>query len=278
MRSGPLTIAVGIDYSDESAAAARWAATMAEHHGWPMILVHGFAPPLFVGSLPGYRLDVAHDVARRRVESLADDLRLTFPDLHLSTLLSSDPAVPLLVKVSTEVDALILGHHRPGWAERLTSTSISCTLSGLSHCPVVTVPFGHVTPHGPIALAIDVDAPSQRAFEVAFDRAELTHRAVAVVCAIPDDLSLADVESTYARADALLTPWRRRYPDCPTTLQLIPGEPHRTLADAVPDASLQVVTRPRLRHSRTRWISSVARAMQRRANSPIAVVEYEQAP
>ena len=274
MRSGPLTIAVGIDHSDESFAAARWAAAATENRHGSMILIHSYAPPMFVQSMPGYRLDIAHDDAAQHVAALADELRLAHPDTAISTVVSPDPVVPLLTSASHDVDVLVLGHHRRGWTERLMGGSISCALSGMSQCPVVTVPFGSAPAHGPVSRAVDVDSPSDRAFEVAFDRASLTDRPIAVVCAIPDDLPPHDITTTFTRAENLLRPWRHDYPDVHVTVRLVPGPPHRALAEAVPTASLQIVTRPRVRMARTLWIRSVARAMQRRARCPIAVVEY----
>ncbi len=271
MSSAALTIAVGIDHSPESRAAARWAAAATGSDDRQLLLVHGYAPPLMVQSLPGYRPDVAHESAVSLVDEVATELTRDFGVQHISTVVSHEAPIPLLTHVSDTADVLILGHHQLRWSERFAGGSISSALSGLSHCPVVTVPFGRPHSDGPVGLALDIDAPSEQALEVAFDRAMLTPRPhVWVVCAIPDALDADEISRRYERARELVKPWEARYPTCRVTIQLVPGQPHRTLAEVVPHPSLQVVTRP----ASTRWINSVARAMQRRSDWPIAVIDH----
>lgn len=271
------TIAVGVDLSPESEAAARWAAASARI-GDRLVLIHGFAAAGALQPLSEFELDFDVTATRRaavdHLSAVASRLGAHHPGLRIDTVVEHDFAIPLLTRLSSQVDLMVVGHHRPGLIERLTTGSISSALSGRSHCTVVTVPYGNLATDGPVVAALDVDAPSDLALSTAFEYAGGTGNAVAVVCAIPDAAPPAQIESVYARADALLEPWRRRFPGCATTLQLVNGNPSRAVGEAVPQASLLVVTRPRAGSAFAAWAGSVARAAQHRTRCPIAIVDH----
>ncbi|GAC70089.1 universal stress protein [Gordonia soli] len=268
------TIAVGVDASIESEAAARWAAAVADRGGHRVVLVHGYAPPMMIATLAEYDVDSARAAAHDRVAAVADALHVDHPSLDITTIVEHLTAIPLLTNVSEHADVLVLGHHRAGWFERLTAGSISSALSARSRCPVVTVPYGNLVEHGPVVAAVDVEAPSEHAITAAFDRARDADGRITILCAIPDDLAADEIAEVYRRADALLDTWRELYPDCTVTLQLVNGNPHRALAEAVPQAALLVITRPRGGAGMTAWTTSVARAVHHSARCPIAIVDH----
>ncbi|MCZ0911103.1 universal stress protein [Gordonia amicalis] len=268
------TIAVGLDHSQESEAAARWGAAAAVRRGGRLLLVHGYAPAGAAQSLAEFDIENIRDAALARADAVANSLRADHPQLRVDTLVRPELPVPLLLQVSEHVDLLVLGHHRANWLERLTSGSVSAILTARSKCPVVTVPFGNVCFDGPVVVAVDVDAPSDEAIKTAFERARDIGQQVTIICAIPDDAAPEQISDAYARADALLDPWRRQYPDCPVTVQLVNGDPHRSLAEAVPQASLLVITRPRAGTAFPVWTTSVTRAAHHAARHPIAVVDH----
>ncbi|MCT1352935.1 universal stress protein [Gordonia sp. p3-SID1431] len=271
------TIAVGVDLSPESEAAAHWAAASARD-GDRLLLIHGFAAAVALQPLSEFELDfdvtATRQAAAAHLTALAGRLGTRRPGLRIETVVEHDFAIPLLTRLSGQVDLMVLGHHRPGLIERLTTGSISSALSARSRCPVVTVPYGNLATGGPVVAAIDADAPSDLALSTAFEYADATGNPVAIVCAIPDDAPPARIEALYARADALLDPWRRRFPDRDTTLQLVNGNPSRAVGEAVPQASLLVVTRPRAGSTFATWAGSVARAAQHHTRCPIAIVDH----
>lgn len=271
------TIAVGVDLSPESEAAARWAAASARV-GDRVLLIHGFAAATALQPLSEFELDFDVSATRQaavtHLAAMAARLGAHHPGLRIDPIVEHEFAIPLLTRVSGQVDLMVLGHHRPGLIERLTTGSISSALSARSRCPVVTVPYGNLAPGGPVVAAIDADAPSDLALSAAFEYADVTGSPVAVVCAIPDAAPPAQIESAYGRADALLEPWRRRFPDIDTTLQLVNGNPSRAVSEAVPQASLLVVTRPRAGSTFAAWAGSVARAAQHHTRCPIAIVDH----
>ncbi|MCR5977450.1 universal stress protein [Gordonia jinghuaiqii] len=266
------TIAVGVDLSDESEAAAQWAAASAPHEH--LLLVHGYAASMALAPLTEFDIDSTRDATVAHVAGIADLLRAEHPGLEVSTVVEHDFAIPLLTRLSQHVDMLVLGHHRPGLIERLTTGSISAALSARARCPVVTVPYGNLTARGPVVVAVDVDAPSDLALDAAFEFARTTGHPISVICAIPDAATPARIADIYARAEAVVEPWRRRFPECTATLQLVNGAPHRAVVRAVPQASLLVVTRPRGGTSFPVWGNSVTRAAHGASSCPIAVVDH----
>ncbi|MEO9329129.1 universal stress protein [Gordonia aurantiaca] len=268
------TIAVGLDHSPESEAAARWAAIAATRREARLLLVHGYAPTGTAQGLAEFDIENIRDAAIARADAVAGALRRENPLLRVDTLVRPDLPIPLLLKVSEKVTLLVLGHHRAGWLERLTAGSVSATLAARAKCTVVTVPYGNVCFDGPVVAAIDVDAPSEKALEAAFKVSREIDQPVTVVCAIPDDAAPEEISEKYARVDALLVPWRQRYPDRRGTVQLINGDPHRSLAEAVPNASLLVLSRPRSGVAFPAWTTSVTRAALHAARYPVAVVDH----
>lgn len=208
------------------------------------------------------------------VTDVASVLRRDAPNLKIRTLVAPTSAVPLLEEVSESVDVLVVGHHRARWMERLISGSVSSSLSARARCPVVTVPYGNLAEHGPVVVALDVEAPATQVIELAFDRAQDTDRSVVVIHVVPDGAPTAQLEQLYAKTAAAIAPWSVRYPDCTVRIQLINGSPRHDLIEAVPQASLLVLTRPRAGTTLTRWIRSVSRAAQHRATCPIAMVDH----
>ncbi|WP_232717360.1 universal stress protein [Gordonia metallireducens] len=268
------TVAVGLDHSPEAEAAARWGAAAALRRGGRLLLVSGYAPAGAAQSLAEFDIENIRDAALTRADAVAEALRAHHPDLHVDTLVKPELPVPLLLQVSEHVDLLVLGHHRASWLERLTAGSVSATLTARSKCPVVTVPFGNLSFDGPVVAAVDVDAPSGHAINTAFALAHEIGQSVTIICAIPDDAAPEHISDVYARADALLKPWRQQYPALPVNIQLVNGDPHRSLAEAVPQASLLVITRPRAGTIFPVWTTSVTRAAHHASRYPIAVIDH----
>lgn len=267
-------VAVGVDETPEALAAARWAAAVVARRGGRLLLVHGYLLPAIYPPTAGAEVTVLKAVQDEIVSEIADVLRREQPTITMSTLVERQPVVPLLKDVSTQVDLLVLGHHRAGWVERLISGSVSSALSARAHCPVVTVPYGNLAEHGPVVIALDVEAQSEQAMKLAFDRAKYTDQSVTVIHAVPDSAPAAELEQLYAQIADSIKPWRARYPACEVRIQLVNGSPHHTLVEAVPQASLLIVTRPRAGAMSGGWIRSVSRAAQRQATCPIAMVNH----
>ncbi|WP_279104576.1 universal stress protein [Gordonia paraffinivorans] len=268
------TIAVGLDHSPESEAAARWAAPAAIRRDARLLLVHGYAPTGTAQGLAEFDIENIRDAAIARADAVAAALRDDHPTLRVDTLIRPDLPIPLLLKVSAEVRLLVLGHHRAGWLERLTAGSVSAAVAARAKCNVVTVPFGNLCFDGPVVAAIDVDAPSEQALQSAFDVAREIDQPVTVISAISDDAAPEEISDAYVRAEALLAPWRQRYPDRHVTIQLINGDPRRSLAEAVPHAALLVISRPRSGVLFPAWITSVTRAAHHASKYPVAVVDH----
>jgi nucleotide-binding universal stress UspA family protein len=97
-------ILVGVDGSLGSHAAIRWAAAEAVLRGAPLCLVHGIAVPMDFGAYRHFGrtvLAAARTVARQNVP--------VGEQVDVSTYLSEEPAVHVLVEWSRQADLVIVG-------------------------------------------------------------------------------------------------------------------------------------------------------------------------
>jgi nucleotide-binding universal stress UspA family protein len=131
-------IVVGVDDSDNSKAALRWALEEGRLRGVPVNAVHAWQPPLAspvvdVGPVPGPMLDVpvviekakeaAEELVERLVQEVADDA--SGVDLR-----------PAVVEGSP-ASALVVGSRGLGGFKGLVLGSVSHQMASHAPCPVV---------------------------------------------------------------------------------------------------------------------------------------------
>jgi nucleotide-binding universal stress UspA family protein len=142
-------IVVGVDDSDQAAAALRWALSEGVLRRVAVEVVHAWSPPM--SALPfGATLVVPVDeaaidaAARTQVDEVVDtalaDLGQTrdaLPEV-LVTVLPGSPA-STLVEVSEEADLLVVGSHGRTGLSRLLVGSVAMACVQHARCPVVVV-------------------------------------------------------------------------------------------------------------------------------------------
>jgi nucleotide-binding universal stress UspA family protein len=142
-------IVVGIDDSEQAAAAMRWALAEGVLRGATVEVVHAWSPP--VSALPfGATLVVPVDegaidaAARTHVGELVDsaltelgETKESLPDVQI-TVLPGAPALTL-VEVSEDADLLVVGSHGRTGLSRLFVGSVAMACVQHAHCPVVVV-------------------------------------------------------------------------------------------------------------------------------------------
>jgi nucleotide-binding universal stress UspA family protein len=130
-------IVVGVDGSDGSNDALRWAAGQATLMGASIRAVASWRWPSYVTRVPP-GADPAGDTTRTLTESLAR-LRAEFPDLDISEHVVQGPAGPSLLTQSENASLLVVGARGraafPGML--LGSVAEYCVRNG--PCPVVVV-------------------------------------------------------------------------------------------------------------------------------------------
>ena len=139
-------VVVGVDDSEQAAAALRWALAEGALRGVPVEVVHSWSPPM--SALPfGATLVVpvdepAIDAAARQhldqvVAAALAEMDGPAPDVQ-PTVLPGAPAMTL-IEVSETADLLVVGSHGRTGLSKLVLGSVALSCVHHAHCPVVVV-------------------------------------------------------------------------------------------------------------------------------------------
>jgi len=140
-------IVVGVDGSESSKAALRWAirqadltdATVDAVMAWRFPSAYGLAP------MAGSETDFEGD-ARKALIDLLNEVSALEPDVKVHPMVIEGHPAEVLVLAAKDADLLVVGSrgHGPFTSAMIGSVSISCVLH--SHCPVLVVRDGHGGP------------------------------------------------------------------------------------------------------------------------------------
>lgn len=139
-------IVVGVDDSEQAAAALRWALAEAALRKASVEVVHTWSPPMsalpFGATLSVPIDDVAVDAtARKHVEELVATALTTAPDPTVPvqvTILPGTPALAL-VEVAADADLVVVGSHGRTGLSRLVLGSVAMAVVQHAPCPAVVV-------------------------------------------------------------------------------------------------------------------------------------------
>ena len=138
-------IIVGVDGSDSSRAALRWAYDEAVHHGASITVVTTWVPPTMpmtppYGSLPteGYAEQPRVD-ALELLERFTADFEERTPAVDLRTSVEEGNPAKVLIERSREADLLVVGSRGHGGFAGMLLGSVSQHLVAHAECPVVVV-------------------------------------------------------------------------------------------------------------------------------------------
>ena len=144
------SIVVGVDGSDASNEALRWAAEEARLRSAALVAVHAwsFVPPQPIGDpgmlavpagdLPG-QLDAESEAAQTALDSAVEDVLGADPAVDLERKLVEGDAGEVLAAESKAADLLVVGSHgRSGFKAALLG-SVSRHVVDHAACPVVVV-------------------------------------------------------------------------------------------------------------------------------------------
>lgn len=247
-------VLVGVDGSEESLTAVRWAVAEAKLRQRPVRLVHTFIGPLVAAPLvtppydwlPDNLREEAQDMVRQAVEMA----RSLAPDVPVTGDVVSGPPGRLLVDMSQDAHLVALGHRGFGGFTHLLLGSVASTVVGHAHSPVVVV-RSQPSPSGPVVVGVDGSEPSGVALEFAFEEADLRGVPLHAVHAWqppspPWRAGLryeADEIETAQRHElhGWLQPLRDKHPHVKVEQHLVAGSPPAVLVEAGQDASLLVI-------------------------------------
>ena len=278
-------VVAGIDGSDQSIMALRWAADEARRRSAPLWVVHAFD----IVRTEYYGPEIAAE--RRAGEEVLDaavrQARELAAEVEVRPVLEAGAASVVLLKQSAHADLVVLGSRgRGGFAAQLLG---STPLQVASHasCPVVVVRVAaDGVPPGPSAGRIVVGADgsphSERALGFAFAMAEERGLGVTAVRAWrapsvcidavpPHEWQQAEKDEQAALAENVAV-WREQYPGVDVVEKTVLSVPGKALIDESAGAELLVVGS----HGRGGFggllLGSVSHVALHYAHCPVAVV------
>lgn len=285
-------VAVGVDGSPESRAAAHWAAREAELRGVSLRVVYaadwqeGAAAPA-KGSVTPSRW--ADDLLAETLEAL----RRVRPDLEItSACLPGSPSTVLAAEAS-DAGLLVLGSRGLGSAMGFLVGSVSLAALSAVETPVVLVRETGApeeaprAPHGDIVVGLDIQQSCDTLLSFAFEEAARRDCSLRVVhCwklppafayapmldpAIEDEIS----RSVLQTFEDVLLPWKRKFPSVAVEGHVMRGSAGHRLVQACSDAGLVVVGRLVRRSPVGARLGPVAHAVLHHAAPPVAVLAHE---
>ena len=138
-------IVVGVDGSDSSKAALRWAIRQAKLTGASVDAVTAWRYPAGYGWTPvGSELDFESDAKRALTEALGEVSGLE-PDVPVRPLVAEGNTAEVLLRTAKGADLLVIGSRGHGGltSALIGSVSLNCVLH--AHCPVLVLHDGDHT-------------------------------------------------------------------------------------------------------------------------------------
>ncbi|MFF0473979.1 universal stress protein [Streptomyces sp. NPDC004284] len=282
-------VTVGLDGSEESLAATRWAAGEAVLREVPLRLVYVEEWP----NTPEVPLAYARSLAERAEGVLrdeADRARKDHPDLEVFVERARGRAAGELTAAANEADLTVLGSRGLGGVLGFVIGSVSLAVVGAARQPVVLVRAegggeGEGTdPGGGIVVGVDIHHPCEALLAFSFGEAARTGLPLRFLHSwtLPPSYGHAAVmdpgigeelgSHRLGGLDDLLEPWQRRYAGVEVTAKAVVGSAAYQLAEAARTARLVVVGRRSRKVPVGPHLGHVAHAVIHHSPAPVAVV------
>lgn len=133
------TVVVGIDGSEYARRALGWARNEAAIRGAELIVVHGWAPPLDVMTVPS-ATEAFVKAAQDLVEGEVAWVRETAPDLAVEGRTVTGSAAGAILDVAADAELVVVGGRGRGGFRGLLLGSVSQQVVNHAETPVVVVP------------------------------------------------------------------------------------------------------------------------------------------
>ena len=134
-------VVVGVDGSDDSAHALRWALVDARVRGAVAAVVHAWHPPYSL-SFASASVDFPafEDAATRLLDRVVDAVEPEFRDVPIERVLVSGSPTDALLGAAQDAEVVVVGGRGVGGFRGLLLGSVSQQLAHHAPCPVVVVP------------------------------------------------------------------------------------------------------------------------------------------
>ena len=276
-------IVVGYDGSPGAHKAARWALDEAERTNSSVELLYAYEWPSYVPAAAMMPAAAVHpdtdtdDAVGEMLGRACVAAAATHPGVRLHTRVEHGTAAVALAQRSAEAALVVVGGPRRS-AVRALLGSTSASVGMHARCPVVVV-RGEPRATAPVVAGVDGSPAAGLVLGFAFEQAAVRGVPVRAVHGWPPpggdlltDANLCAVAAGRRRLEAVVEPWRRRFPRVPVTTEVLVGAPGEVLAEAAAGAQL-VVAGARVRRAlRVALRPSIGRHLLHRARCSIALV------
>jgi nucleotide-binding universal stress UspA family protein len=280
-------VLVGVDGSEWSNAAVRWAADEARRLDVPLHILHAWMWPLYhvqLGPPPGAPPGAGLRARAERVLSEAAHLaRMTSPGTSVGTTLATGAAAVELLESAAEAQMLVVGHRGLGGFSGLLLGSVGVTVTARAPCPVVVV-RGDGPKGERIVVGVDGSPQSHLALVTAFGEAARRQAPMLVVHAWAMPLRAEGADGEYASelargehegrqlAEREASQASAGFPDVVYEVTVGDRSAGAELVDATRDAQLVVVGSRGVGAFRGLLLGSTAHALLLHAACPVLVV------
>ncbi|MEU6378781.1 universal stress protein [Streptomyces sp. NPDC046909] len=294
-------VIAGVDGSQESLAAAEWAAREAVRRERPLRLAHVRNwHPRQDGEPP---TAAQRHLAQRALRQAEDRIRRTCPNVVVDDVQVDGPATAALLSLSEQADVLVLGSRGLSGFTGFLVGSVALGVVARCERPVVLVRAEeeaadeHLpgrdggasvrTGYRDVVLALDLNDPCDEVIEFAFEAARTRGARLRAVHAWqpPSPLTLGPgeiglVEGPYRAEEwlgfmtAVLQVWRDKYPGVEVVETVTQSRPQSVLVRAASGASLLVVGRRITDRPAGPRTGPVAHAAIHHVGCPVAVVPH----
>lgn len=282
------TILVGVDGSDASNEAVRWAARDAVHENADLRLVgvydastSDYAPGVII---PQDVIEAIRNDATDAVSEAAVIAADAAPGVEATASVVDGDASRVLLELGADADMTVLGTRGLGAVKALFLGSVSTTVAAHSHGRVVVVtgPGGD----GPVVVGVDDSPVSDPAVREAFRYASLHNRRLVAVHTWapldsdalhgygidPDEIERISQDAVASIAERLAG-YAQEFPDVEVERRVLPEQPSRAILDAAGDDAALIVLGSRGRGGFTGLLlGSTSQKVLHHAEVPVMVV------
>jgi nucleotide-binding universal stress UspA family protein len=281
-------ILVGVDGSNASNAAVRWAATAATIENVDLKLVgvydistSNYAPGLII---PQDVVDAIKQDATDAVHAAAELAKEVAPGVSVQTTLVEGDAARALLELGKDAGTIVLGTRGLGSIKGLFLGSVSTTVAAHFHGRVVVV--AGAGGDGAVVVGVDDSPVSDAAVAEAFRQASLRNATLVAVHTWtpldvdalhgygidPDEIARMSQDAVEAVAERLAG-YTADYPDVVVERVVIPEEPAKAVLDAADDGAQLIVVGSRGRGGfKGLLLGSTSQKILHQADRPVMVV------
>jgi nucleotide-binding universal stress UspA family protein len=237
------TLLIGIDGTESSRAALRWAMKRASSIGAGVTLVHVIDDEWT--TIGARMLEELEDDARSLLEREADYAHSLASEVAVQTRLLHGNVMQELTAASDDAGMVVVGTHKTGFINGKVFGSRSLRLAAAAHTPVAIIPQGSPRDGRGVVAGVDESAAGRLATRLAAQEAERTRQTLTLIRAftVPELVTANDdarrelVQHGEARASATLATAAALATQTAPTLDVKTRSVRRPAAEALVEAA-----------------------------------------